>query len=442
MSDRLKRALGGSVTLSLCLSLGCLTKGGSRDISPEPNRHSASNRHTEKWLATVKGNVSHRDLDLLRRAAATVEANIADPDTAYDTGEKSSVGARKSELAGKPLPWSPMRGIYPSPFKYHGVWSWDGPFHAVAAARWNPQLAREQFDILLRFQQDSGALPDVIMENGHIVTSFGKPPVLTWAIQRVDEIAPDTEYLAAVYPKLVAFESHWMTNRGGRDDGLFHYGGKMPRLESGWDTSVRWDDGCDEYWAIDLNCVMVTLYDAMAYIAKRLNLKEDENKWLDRATELRARIDGKLWNDAVGAYMDCNRATGQFSKVLSPASFMPLYVKIPNRQRAERLAKLATDSEKFFPGFPSVSYDHRAYDSADYWRGPCWLNVSYFALKGLKDYGYEKTANDIRQTILGWCDRNKDFLWEYYDSRSGKGIGAPQYGWTGTFVIEFILNWN
>ena len=64
------------------------------------------------------------------------------------------------------------------------------------------------------------------------------------------------------------------------------------------------------------------------------------------------------------------------------------------------------------------------------------------ALKGLKMYGYDGVADDIRRTILDWCRKNKDYLWEYYDSRTGKGLGAPQYGWTGTFVIEFILNWD
>ncbi len=52
-----------------------------------------------------------------------------------------------------------------------------------------------------------------------------------------------------------------------------------------------------------------------------------------------------------------------------------------------------------------------------------------------------RRAGHFRETILGWCDKNKDYLWEYYDSRSGKGFSAPHYGWTGTFVIEFIGNW-
>ncbi len=54
---------------------------------------------------------------------------------------------------------------------------------------------------------------------------------------------------------------------------------------------------------------------------------------------------------------------------------------------------------------------------------------------------YAEAGRSFRDMILDGCDKNKDYLWEYYDSRSGKGLGAPQYGWTGAFVIEFILNW-
>jgi glycogen debranching enzyme len=177
------------------------------------------------WLARQKSRVSPRDFDLLARAQATLLANISRPS---DVSKLDTVGGRSSASIGKPLPWSPLRGIYPSPFKYRGVWSWDGPFHALAVARWDPALAREQLTILLDRQQPGGALPDVVMEDGTVVTEFGKPPVLPWALRLVDDFAPDRAYLAEVYPKLAALEGHWMNNRGGREDGLFHYGGGTP----------------------------------------------------------------------------------------------------------------------------------------------------------------------------------------------------------------------
>jgi len=391
------------------------------------------------WLARQKEAVAPLEYELLARAQATLLDNVGDPN---DILEGESCGGRKADQAGKPLPWHPLRGIYPSPFKYRGGWSWDGPFHAIGVARWDPQLAREQFEIILRQQQEGGLLPDVVMESGEVVRDFGKPPVMPWAVMRVDQLAPDREFLASAYRKFVAYEQHWMANRGGEEDGLFHYGGRIPAFESGWDTSVRWDGGCENLWAIDLNCYMVMLYEAMAYMAERLDQREDRGTWLRRAEEVAERINDALWNEQAGAYMDRDRVTREFTRVLSPASFMPLYVKIASPERAARLAKLAADPNKFHPGMPSVSYDHPEYRSHDYWRGPTWVHVAYFALKGLKNYGHERVADEGRRTILEWCRKNEDYLWEYYDSKNGRGLGARQYGWTGTFVMEFILNWD
>ena len=51
---------------------------------------------------------------------------------------------------------------------------------------------------------------------------------------------------------------------------------------------------------------------------------------------------------------------------------------------------------------PTVSYDNPNY-STNYWRGPTWLNVAYFAAKGLKNYHFDDTADKIRIPFLnGW----------------------------------------
>ena len=47
------------------------------------------------------------------------------------------------------------------------------------------------------------------------------------------------------------------------------------------------------------------------------------------------------------------------------------------------------------------------------------------ALKGLKRYGYNETAEACREQLLAWCHQNHDRLWEYYDSSFGKGKERP-----------------
>ncbi len=78
--------------------------------------------------------------------------------------------------------------------------------------------------------------------------------------------------------------------------------------------------------------------------------------------------------------------------------------------------------------------------SQDYWRGSTRLNVAYFAANGLKDYGYYKTAEGIRGTILSWVEHDGEFIHENYNSVTGEGLCNSKFSWSAVFVIEFILN--
>jgi len=368
---------------------------------------------------------------LVARAARTLESNILPTPT------------------GASLPWHPYRGISPGASVFRGVWNWDSAFHALAVSRWDGALAREQVEMFLAVQQPSGLLPDLIWEAGGVVTAFGKPPVFPWAVEHVDRRRPDLDFIARTYANWVAYEAFWRRERGGDRDGLFHYDSSTQepadkrlteiRYESGWDNSPRWDQGIVDVWPVDLNAFMVMAYRALDYLATRLGKEDDAREWCSRGQALAARIEQRLFDERTGSYQDFNFTKNEFNGVLSPASFMPLYIGSASSDRAAALAKIAADPNKFFPGLPTVAYDHPAY-SQTYWRGPTWLNVAYFMLMGLKRYGYVELADTCRQTLLGWC-ASHDRIYECYDARTGKGLYAPDFGWSSAMVIELILDW-
>lgn len=74
----------------------------------------------------------------------------------------------------------------------------------------------------------------------------------------------------------------------------------------------------------------------------------------------------------------------------------------------------------------------------DYWRGPTWLNVAFFAITGLRKYGYEELYQAYKENILNMVDSEKKGIFEYYNSKTGKGIGAKQFSWSAVFVLEFL----
>ena len=95
---------------------------------------------------------------------------------------------------------------------------------------------------------------------------------------------------------------------------------------------------------------------------------------------------------------------------------------------------------RFEGKMPTVSFDNPAY-SLDYWRGPTWLNVAYFAAKGLKNYGFA-VADQIKASILSMCAKDKEHIYENYDAKAEKGQYCNHFSWSCVFIIEFILNFE
>ena len=351
---------------------------------------------------------------------------------------------RQNTLQGEHMPWGSAPVISPWLGPNAGIWNWDTAFHAMTVLRFDTELAKSCIDCFMSFQKENGLIPDVIRANGNIEDNYGKPPVMAWAVQKVFEADGDREFLRRNYRKLVKQEQFLVNERS--DRGLFFYSAEVhpeandylhPRWESGWDNSPRWDVApITALYPIDLNCFMVLFYRSMAKMAEFLG--EDAAEWRRKEDVLTAKIESTLYDENQKAYADRNRLNGEFSTVLSPASFMPLFIGTASKARAESMERLAKDSAKFYPGMPTCTYDCKGYDN-NYWRGPTWLNVAFFAIKGLWDYGFDKTATEIKEYLLDMCYDGLPDIFENYDSVKRTGKCCRAFSWSAAFIIELIL---
>ena len=393
----------------------------------------------EQWLKQYKDTVSDRDYRILKKASQILIQNIA---------------PNKEGVL-----WNPYRAITPSmtekPNKpgrvyFGGIWNWDSAFHTVGVSRFDKELAQEQMEAFFLFQKENGLLPDVITlpEYGNkIMDQYGKPPVWAWALEQLDRKQPDNEFLKKMYPKLVSNESFWRTERYNAEDGLFFYSTTEQgenrdlyiRWESGLDDSIRFDGGIIEFlYPIDLNCFMVSFYKSMSYLAMRVGKTDDADKWEERKKELTKKILLTLWSDADDCFFDWNFKEKSFVKVITPAIYMPLWVGIATQEQAKAMEKYATDKTKLYPCMPTVAFDHPKMNPTGYWRGSVWMNVAYFAIKGLYDYGFTKTAMDIRNTLLDWIDKDET-IHENYNPLTGEGKCSPEFSWSCVFAMEMVL---
>ena len=308
----------------------------------------------EEWLASLKKALGKRDLNLL--------------DAAYEVLKKNTV--RKPDA-----PWGDVPVISPWLGPGVGIWNWDSAFHARTVSRFDTPLAKSCIDAFTAFQLPSGMLPDVIYADGRICDNYGKPPVLPWATLTVFRRDGDRVFLRRNFDRYVKNAAFWEELRC--DRGLFFYSAQEhpeaenylhPRWESGWDNAVRWDPGILNLRPVDLNCYMVMNYRAMDYLAESAGDIAGAAEYRQKAKELAQRIEAVFWSEQECSYFDIHRESGP-TGILSPASFMPLFIGSASPERAARMAEHAADPKKMYPGFPSVAYDSPQFDPEGYWRG-------------------------------------------------------------------------
>src|SRR5258707_123144 len=69
------------------------------------------------------------------------------------------------------------------------------------------------------------------------------------------------------------------------------------------------------------------------------------------------------------------------------------------------------------------------------WRGPSWINVAWLLLPALASLGLTEDAQRIASGLVGAVGR--EGLREYYEPRTGRGLGAVGFAWSA-LAIDLI----
>ena len=68
------------------------------------------------------------------------------------------------------------------------------------------------------------------------------------------------------------------------------------------------------------------------------------------------------------------------------------------------------------------------------------VGLCYYPTKsGIMHKSFIGREDEMRR-LLDMCHKETTGIYEYYDSKTGKGVGAKQFGWSAVFIIELILN--
>ncbi len=317
---------------------------------------------------------------------------------------------------------------------YLGVYLWDSAFISLIWKNRDPEIAKDVIRSVLYGQQEDGRVPQVVGPFGPNSNGLSNPAVLSYAALQIALAAPDVKFIQSVYPGLKRFHA-WLWSQRRLNSGLFYW--KKP-YESGIDNSPRFSNRDESKIADTAN---VASSDASAYAVldsesllklalmqlqvvsssspEAAQLNRDVGLFKNDQAQTKTRIQTLLWDDADGYFYDRHMDTGQFIRVASVASLIPLFAGVPTNEQWLRLREHISNPKEFYTTIPipSVSHADPTFEK-DCWRGPVWINTAYMVMKGVERYGDQPLAQSLAYRMVDgvyktWVKTNK-FV-EYYD---------------------------
>lgn len=357
-------------------------------------------------------------------------------------------------------------GLFPS---YHyewfnGMWAWDSWKHTAALSLFNPELAKDQIRVMYDFMDENGFIADCIyrdtaIENHNLRNT--KPPLSAWAVWKIFKNDNDADFLREIYPKLLTQHRWWYTNRDHDNDGICEYGSTDGTLiaakwESGMDNAVRFDSSnilqnsetaySLDQESVDLNSYLYAEKIYLAEISKALQFKDEAAAFKSDAEVLKNQIQLQFFDSETGWFYDTSIDGENFIDGMGCEGWIPLWANVAKMDQAEAVKNNMMNPALFYTKVPfqTLSANHSKFKpDGGYWRGPNWIDQSYFGVIGLRNYGYNKEADDARLKIIhnadGVLEKGKSIR-ENYNPITGEGLESENFSWSAAHYILLLID--
>ena len=192
-----------------------------------------------------------------------------------------------------------------------------------------------------------------------------------------------------------------------------------------------------------MNAILIKSNESLIRVGKRLKLDTAElEEW--QAQSMKS-FKEKFWNDDLQMYTSYDLRGEKQIAMKEIGGIIPLYAGIPSQEKAAALNYHL--QELHASGYylcPSFDVQSPAFDSCRYWRGPVWPHMNWMIYHGLKQYGFQDTAQIVKADTFEIVDKFGFF--EYYEPEKGlaqslkKAYGGANFSWTASSVIDLIHN--
>lgn len=186
------------------------------------------------------------------------------------------------------------------------------------------------------------------------------------------------------------------------------------------------------------NCILVRANTCLRDIAKAAGWPVPK-KLLASMRQSEQSLE-QLWDEPTGQYYSKNFINGELIKEPCVATLLPLYSGAIEKERAEALVSLLNKRGQYKVAWPvpSVPLKSSYFNPLRYWQGPTWINLNWLIIDGLRRYGFDKEADELKQRSLELVA--KSGLSEYFNPQDGSPLGADNFSWTAALTIDLLKN--
>jgi hypothetical protein len=195
------------------------------------------------------------------------------------------------------------------------------------------------------------------------------------------------------------------------------------------------------YADLSFNSVLAAADDDLAWLWTELG--EDGARARAGAVRVRGALASR-WDENASAYKELDLHGGEPETTGTIGDLLPLYAGVPDERRTRRLFDLALWSPARFGPSPDASWPVTTvskasgmFDPRRYWRGPVWINVNWFLLRGLARAGLAVEAEELRQMTLRLVAASG--FTEYYHPSTGEPLGSRDFSWSAALTLDLML---
>ena len=212
--------------------------------------------------------------------------------------------------------------------------------------------------------------------------------------------------------------------------------GIVERLRAaGWDTEHQVDDS--PFAVEDIAFTAITAR-AAADLAVAGAAAGHQTAAVDRiAASARKGIDA-LWDDATGWFRSFDLKAAEPVAPLTAGGLLASWGRVSTPEQTARLLARLDAWAKVVPiAVASSDPTDSTFEPERYWRGPVWVLLNWMVADGMAWAGRLERAEQLRITTRELVERSG--FCEYYDPRTGAGIGGEGFSWTAALTLAWLI---